>query len=272
MQLPRRLAAVVGMAALIVSAVGGLGSPPQASDQLDLIHPLSFGVKDGHPAVIGCSERIVEVPFVHRNLPYPFRGRLLDVGYRESEIIYETASLGFETWGIDIRPPLAEYPGVRYIEGDIIKYPFTAQSFDVVIALSTVEHIGLTAYGNTAKDAEGNVHALQAIHRILKTGGRLILTVPFGQRGGTDWYRVYDHQALEALLGRAGFAAETEDYWSKEGVRWIPTPWTAAEKIDSVTHHVKAVACVLARPSPPRAGLPPARGPQRWPPSIRHLN
>lgn len=253
MQLPTKLAAVMGMALLIVSPVGRSGSPPQASDQLDLIHPLSFGVKDGRPAVTGCSERIVEVPFVHRNLPYPFRGRLLDVGYRESEIIYETASLGFETWGIDIRPPMAEYPGVQYVQGDIIKYPFAAGSFDVVIALSTVEHIGLMAYGNTAKDPEGDVHALQAIHRILKTSGRLILTVPFGKRGRTDWYRVYDHQALEALLSGSGFVVETEDYWSKEGVRWIPTPWSKAEQIDSVTHHVKAVACVRARPSARRA-------------------
>jgi len=243
-----RFAAVMGMTLLIALSAGQAEPSPQANDQLDLIHPLSFGIKDGRPAVTGCSERIVEVPFVHRNLPYPFRGRLLDVGYRESEIIYETASLGFETWGIDIRPPLVEYPGVRYVEGDVIKYPFEAESFDVVILLSTLEHIGLMAYGNTAKDPEGDLHALQAVHRILKPTGRLILTVPFGRRGGAEWYRVYDHQALRELLSRSGFSVETEDYWSKEGVRWTPTHWSAAEKIDSVTHHVQAVACVLARP------------------------
>lgn len=245
---------------LVVLSLGRVGFPQQASDQGDLIYPLSFGIKDGHPAVTGCSERIVEVPFVHRNLPYPFRGRLLDVGYRESEIIYEAASLGFETWGIDIRPPLAKYPGVRYVEGDVIKYPFQAGFFDVVIALSTVEHIGLMAYGNAAKDPEGDLHALQAIHRILKPNGRLIMTVPFGKRGGKDWYRVYDHPALQTLLSRSGFAAETEDYWSKDGVRWLPTPWHKAEQIDSVTHHVNAVACVLARPLPARAAAHTIRG------------
>jgi SAM-dependent methyltransferase len=243
-----KFATVMGLGLLIALSAGRAEAPPQANDQLDLIHPLSFGIKDGQPAVTGCSERIVEVPFVHRNLPYPFRGRLLDVGFRESEIIYEAASLGFETWGIDIRPHLVEYPGVRYVQGDVIKYPFENKSFDVVILLSTVEHIGLMAYGNTAKDPEGDLHALQAVHRILKPTGRLILTVPFGRRGGTDWYRVYNHQALRELLSQSGFSVETEDYWSKEGVRWIPTPWSAAEKIDSVTHHVQAVACVLARP------------------------
>lgn len=150
--------------------------------QLDLIHPLTFGRKDGRPAVVGCSERIVEVPFVHRHLPYPFRGRLLDVGYLESEMIYQAASLGFDTWGIDIRPPTAEFPGVHYVQGDVIQHAFEPGSFNVVIGLSTVEHIGLHAYGNTALDPEGDLHALQAIHRALKPTGRLILTVPFGAR------------------------------------------------------------------------------------------
>ncbi len=222
---------------------------PPSEDQLDIIHPLAFGQKDGKPVVIGCSERIVEVPYVLRHLPYPFRGRLLDVGYLESEIIYQTASLGFDTWGIDIRPTAAEFPGVHYVQGDVIKYPFEASSFDVVIALSTVEHIGLHAYGNLEADPEGDLHALQAIRRILKPGGRLLLTVPFGRRGSAEWYRVYDHDALQGLLKGAGFRAVAEDYWTKQGaVSWVPTPWKEAEQVDSISHHVMAVACLVARP------------------------
>ena len=97
---------------------------PATQDQADLLHPLTFGEKNGKRAVVGCTERIVEVPFVLRHLPYPFRGRVLDVGYLESEVIYQLASLGYETWGIDIRPPAAEFPGVHFIQGDVIKYPF----------------------------------------------------------------------------------------------------------------------------------------------------
>jgi SAM-dependent methyltransferase len=256
-------AAVVCLAAVILTGDGKSGAFPQASDQGDLNHALSFGVRDGRKIVTGCSERIVEIPFVHRNLPYPFRGRLLDVGYRESEITYETSSLGFETWGIDIRPPLAEYPGVKYILGDVIQYPFDAGFFDVVIALSTVEHIGLMAYGNAAKDPDGDLHALKAIHRILKPRGRLLLTVPFGKRGATNWYRVYDQKALLALLKGSGFAAEIQNCWLQEGIRWMPAPWQKAEQVDSITHHVKGVVCVVARPVPKRAALgdgsPPAR-------------
>lgn len=222
---------------------------PSSEDQLDIIHPLAFGEKDGRPAVVGCSERIVEVPFVLRHLPYPFRGRLLDVGYLESEIIYQTTSLGFDTWGIDIRPAAADFPGAHYIQGDVIKYRFAPNSFDVVIALSTIEHVGLHAYGNLEADADGDLHALRAIHRILKPGGRLLLTVPFGRRATAEWYRVYDHVALQGLLKAAGLRVEAEDYWTKQGaVSWVPTPWEDAEQVDSVTHHVMAVACLVARP------------------------
>ena len=231
-----------------VSAPAAAAAGPDVA-QLDLIHPLTFGKKDGRSAVVGCSERIVEVPFVHRHLPYPFRGRLLDVGYRESEIIYQMSSLGFDTWGIDIRPAAADFPGVHYVEGDVIKYPFEPHSFDVVIGLSTVEHIGLFAYGNIARDPDGDLHALQAIHRMLKPSGRLLLTVPFGKHGVAEWYRVYDHEALLGRLKTAGFRIEVEDFWSKkDDVRWVPTPWKEAEQLDSISAGARAVACIVARP------------------------
>ena len=225
-------------------------SPPPAPSQLDLNHPLAFGSKDGRPVVTMCTERIVEIPFVHHYLPHPFRGRLLDVGYRESEIVFEASSLGFETWGIDIRPPAVEFPGIHYVQGDITQYAFEPHSFDVVIGLSTFEHIGLFAYGNTAKDPDGDLHAVQAVHRILKPGGRFLLTVPFGQHGAAEWYRVYDHAALLGLLRGGKFRPEVESYWTKkETMQWVPTPWKEAERIDSVSS-VKGVACVVARPLP----------------------
>jgi len=219
-------------------------------DQLDLNHPLQFEIRDGHAQIAWCSERIVEVPFVLRNLPYPFRGKVLDVGYRESEIIYETASLGFETWGIDLRPPLVNYPGVRYVRGDIRTESLPRRYFNVVIVLSTVEHIGLMAYGNEKVDIDGDLHALQAIHGILKPSGRLLLTVPFGQPGKTSWYRVYDYRALHSLLTRAGFRAEIENFWLHRGNGgWAPVPWTQAQQINS-TEKVQAVACVVASLEP----------------------
>lgn len=216
----------------------------------EINYPLEFGLVHGRPAVVKCSERIIEVPFVHRNLPYPFHGRVLDVGCRESEIIFQLASLGYEAWGIDIRPQLVSFPGIHYVEDDVCRHPFPAGYFDVAIALSTVEHIGLHGYANTNYDADGDLHALQAVRRTLDPNGRLILTVPFGRRGQTLWYRVYDHQALQDLLTHAGFKTETEDYWRQQGIGWTPGTWVVAEQTDSLSEDTAhALACVLARPA-----------------------
>lgn len=222
-----------------------------ANPQFDFNHPVTFAVRGGRLVLTICSERIVEIPFVHRHLPYPFRGRLLDVGYRESEIVYQAASLGFDTWGIDIRPPVHRYPGVHYITDDVCRYSFPSNFFDVVIALSTVEHIGLNIYGNRIADPNGDLHAVQAIAKMLKPNGRLILTVPFGRRGQTSWYRVYDHQRLLTLLKQAGLRLDTEEYWFQraETLAWQPGSWKKVEQVDSVngTDHVRGVACVVSR-------------------------
>ena len=119
----------------------------------------------------------------------------------------------------------------------------------MAIALSTVEHIGLHAYGNIDLDPQGDWHALQAIRRALKPDGRLILTVPFGRRGVAEWQRIYDHSALQELLRDSDFRIEAENYWTKQGeVQWVPTPWREAEQVDSISGGAKAVACVVGRP------------------------
>ncbi|HLW78641.1 MAG TPA: class I SAM-dependent methyltransferase [Terriglobia bacterium] len=224
----------------------------------EINYPITFGFVNRQPAIVICSERIVELPFVHHNLPYPYRGRVLDVGCRESEVVFQLASLGYEAWGIDIRPALVSFPGVHYVEDDVCRHPFPAGYFDAAIALSTVEHIGLGGYGNTNPDEQGDLHALQAVNRALNPAGRLILTVPFGQRGQTGWYRVYDHQRLEDLLAQSGFKAETEDFWRAQGIAWIPSPWTEAEQADSLTDETaRGVACVLAHPVAGAGGRAP---------------
>ena len=252
-------AALCLLAALALGYRAGRRQRSAANDlEHEINYPLTLGFVAGKPAVVRCSERIIEVPFVHRNLPYPFRGRVLDVGCRESEVIFQLASLGYEAWGIDIRPALVSFPGVHYVEDDVCRHPFPSGYFDVAISLSTVEHIGLGGYGNAKPDEQGDLHALQAVHRALNPGGRLILTVPFGKRGDTGWYRVYDHQRLEDLLARSGFKTETEDYWRAQGIGWTPTTWTEAEQADSQSDETaRGVACILARPLPSAADQHP---------------
>lgn len=215
----------------------------------ELNMPLRFRLVNGHPVVAQCNERIVEIPFVHRALPSPFRGRVLDVGCRESQLCFEVSCLGFETWAIDIRPQPIRFPGVHYVQADICRDPFTSAVFDVIIACSTIEHIGLLTYGNEELNPEGDSLAIMAIYRLLKTEGRLILTVPFGRPGATDWYRVYDYESLHKLLSPNIFKIQKEGFWLKDNLCWISGSWQEAEQVDSLSQGACAVACVVVRPT-----------------------
>lgn len=83
--------------------------------------------------------------------------------------------------------------------------PFPDENFDAVIAVSTIEHIGLGAYGDPVQEGADS-KAIKEIHRVLKPGGRLILTTPYCAeyrlapwRGGQERY--YDETTLQRLLG-----------------------------------------------------------------------
>lgn len=61
---------------------------------------------------------------------------------------------------------LAAHKSVQYVAGDITKYPFTAASFDKIICSEVVEHF------------DDDLVGLKSMHRLLKKGGSLFITVP----------------------------------------------------------------------------------------------
>src|SRR5207249_10462098 len=84
------------------------------------------------------------------------------------------------------------------------------------------------------------------IHCVLEPGGRLLLTVPFGQPGQTSWYRVYDKARLDRLL--ASFAVQKIEYYVGENRRdWRPADEAEIARVDSVSPgFTQGVACVVA--------------------------
>ena len=76
--------------------------------------------------------------------------------------------------------------GVSYLFEDLRNIPTRDSSYDTIVCLSTLEHVGCdnTWYsGQTVhreRHSEDFVIAMQELSRVLKPGGRLFLTVPFG--------------------------------------------------------------------------------------------
>jgi SAM-dependent methyltransferase len=199
------------------------------------------------------TERVLEYPFIHEQVPLG-RGRCLDVGSGNSLLPLELASKGYQVWSIDLKKGYRALEGMSNfipMQGDIRKTDFPNEFFDVVTAVSCIEHVGL---GNSNPEFFADREAVREIRRILKLSGRLLMTVPYGKAGfwrdkGVAQWRVYDSPSLAGLL--AGLHVEQIEFGVLDGVCWRPGTSEEAEGIDSVSrpvwHCSSAVAMVAAR-------------------------
>ncbi len=190
------------------------------------------------PTWSSTSERIVEKAWLLRRLgAIPVGSRVLDVGSAESTLSLELASSGYQVTGIDVRPLALEHPNLNFVQRDICDSGLPAGHFDLVIALSTLEHIGLGAYGDSR--ASSVTVAMKEIRRVLKPGGRLLVTVPFGSPAVTAQHRIFDGQGLRSLLEE--FAVESLEYGKRLDRRtWLaPVP---EEQVAGAEHDAESGA------------------------------
>ena len=116
--------------------------------------------------------RLIEYHFVQSSIvdgETSIKQRILDVGCCGSKLPIELAKLGHEVYGIDV----GIYPDQKvfaFVQGDIRQMPFDDEFFDVVTAVSTVEHIGLGRYGDPIA-SDGDKEAMGEMRRVLKRGG-----------------------------------------------------------------------------------------------------
>jgi len=60
----------------------------------------------------------------------------------------ELASSGFRVTGIDVRPYALKHSNFVFVQGDICHHQLELERFQAIVALSTIEHIGLGFYGD----------------------------------------------------------------------------------------------------------------------------
>jgi ubiquinone/menaquinone biosynthesis C-methylase UbiE len=85
-----------------------------------------------------------------------------------------------------------------------------------------LEHIGLSSYGGREIDNEADKSAFMEMTRVLRPGGKLLLTVPFGTDMIHDgWIRSYTRLRLDSLLEQAEMAGYV--VYEEEGSYFINT-------------------------------------------------
>lgn len=154
-------------------------------------------------------------------LVFPDGATVLEIGCAEDD--WQTPMLqlrpDLKITGIDWRA--CERPGLTY-RGDVLTMDFPDESFDVVIGVSSIEHIGLGHYDHDPSDADGDVKTMQRVARWLKPGGWAYLDVPYGPSyhvHGTS-HRVYDESAARARLVPAPLTLKTQAI-TEDGFRYL---------------------------------------------------
>lgn len=173
----------------------------------------------------GTDERVIEIPWVLARL----RGdRALEVGYAFAEAPYLAALLrvGFgELTGVDLAQ--ADVPGLIGVQADVRELPFEDGAFDLVLCVSTLEHVGAdnSGYGlGREEDASSQLRALRELRRVLARDGRLLITVPCGEPGDYGWFRQEDVRGWTRLLTRAGFFIEEQEVYELTQDGWRSSP------------------------------------------------
>ncbi len=176
-------------------------------------------------------ERIVETPLMFSHISLS-KKRILDIGCRYSLFSIQLASLGHEVHGIDINDYRRKHPNFHFHKADILKSGYQKNYFDLVTSISTIEHIGLGRY-NDKKDIKGDIKTLKEVYRIVKPGGQVLITLPFGKPANTDWYRVYNLERVRRLF--TGFKIIKRYVFQNKNGSWVPAIIKDMENIDSTT-------------------------------------
>lgn len=131
---------------------------------------------------------------IARLAPKLGQGVLLDVGCGTKP--YEALFNVQQYVGLEIDSELSRQRGIADFFYDGSSFPFASGQFDAILCNQVLEHV-----------FEPDVF-LREVHRVLRPGGRLLLTIPFvWDEHEQPWdYARYSSFGLKALLARHGFS------------------------------------------------------------------
>lgn len=187
----------------------------------------------------GIDERIVEYTWMFSRLASQ-AGKLLDAGsVLNFDYLLEHPLLRSKQIFICTLAPEQRCfwsTGASYVYGDLRRTCFRDNYFDWIVSLSTLEHIGMdntTHYVRGArpeKDLHAHLEAVREWRRILRPGGTLYLSFPFGSYADHGWFQVFNAEMLVAVIDAFSPARAEEHHF-----KWEPSGWQVSSRQGSAT-------------------------------------
>jgi O-antigen chain-terminating methyltransferase len=207
-------------------------------------------------------ERLIEIPWVLAR--YRGERRVVDIGYANAAPAYLealAAAAPGDVVGLD--PVEARIEGIRSVIGDLRAMPFPDASFDVLLCISTIEHVGRDnrVYGaDDERDESGIPLALREIRRVLAPEGRALLSVPTGAKEDHGWFVQLPATTWRGLFADAGLQVAEEEVYALGADGWRAAAGDAEDaRYSARGAAASAVYCVeLVALEQPRVAAAPA--------------
>ena len=148
------------------------------------------------------SDTDADTQAVARIFDEPEGSRVLEVGAHDEPLSNILADLGFDVTGVDLREYDSKLPkcNYRYLRQDFCDAQCLKDEkpFDIFVSISCIEHFGLGTYQEGMFRCYYDVLAMRKAWELLKEGGSVYITVPFGKDyiENMPHWRVYDNQSV----------------------------------------------------------------------------
>ena len=179
-------------------------------------------------------ERIIEYPWVLSRLPKE-HCRVLDAGSTlNSDYLIPNSIISNKDLFILTLSPESQCfwkKKVSYIYSDLRDNPFKDGYFDIVVCISTLEHIGMdnVMYTNIKQFHEYKqnsfVDALKEFNRILKPNGNLYITVPYGKHKNYGFFQSFDTDLVQQVIETFKGALDEINYY-----QYLENGWVLSEE------------------------------------------
>jgi len=211
-------------------------------------------------------ERLVEFPWIITHLPST-AGRVLDAGstinfdYILNQSVWQKQDITIMTLAPEDKSFWQKR--ISYVYGDLRNVPFRENWFDTITCISTLEHVGMNNDIYTADatfheaDTTSHLTVIDEFKRILKPGGKLYLTVPYGIFKLCGFQQVFNADMIQAIKTRFGGKTVQETYFRYSADGWQMASATECDQSDYFDIHVtkqyaadyaaaaRAVACLI---------------------------